>query len=870
MKATHSALIEGLFAIGLVLVVFSPPAWGYENQLVSHVVIGPGDARVLLNETHFTTPIPTNDVDRMQENLFFAAMSDSEVQQYVFDFRRYVVQAIELIKGEDLEKGDGLEYMYRSDSLCMGLPPADCTSDGECLADGERGVSASDAINLYPCSLEEGSYCLPRFYITLSRLGDQCSQTDSLSDDPTPQEEAVSMAAQHGIYLESLNRIGRLSFAVNTLLESNEIPPSVTGAPLLMCRSLQDEGDQGVITSWSTFLHRDQLIEGNVATRFASYQRCAQLAADGNPDYQVVLSGLRIQSGAACRSASAATCDAVYLSDPPVVFEFPGFPTQVVTSSNLRVYNPCLNASQNFSISGVNAISDLYRLPDRLIVSAVNTFSGQGRLVSFPVDLSTGLVNISAQTDFVDSLFDRGVELCSSFETGTICGVSRGTGECYVFDPSLTSHTPGGYLVPPRSSLGITECSFADSQNLVCSSYPLEISRGFESNFEFAVNVSFPFSVQPVAGIDSGLSTSIIPTFFYPPYQSTGCVEVCGTPGRTFSVTAQVGGGTPSVVATGLFGLGSGRCTVDLGPPPNSSTNYHLVDAEGRTSAGVTSYPRPAIPRLSFVRGSDGDIDCSSEWKPGTGVSFVQSDTLGAGSFNNVIRSDQATRGGLFYAKVPSFNTTNSGNGFFRAQTPTASITPPVATADSFVCTAGLTQTFDCSANDEGCPLGTYYELVSPPGLPEGLFDFASDGSCQVTMLNFLGGLTFSYRPIYQKVAGPAVECTLTEDSDALTNPREYSGVNEDPWVQIPCFFIDGEYFPLYQFYLRPPEFGGGCFFPHWHWRFGAPVYSFENPTTPVNDPNPPGCGFGIFGTIPIVLDNRLRSDWTAFLNDHP
>ncbi len=870
MKAFQRPWTRGLFAIWLSFVAAGSSIAGFSNDLVTNVVIGPRDESVPLDESYITSPIPQADVDRIKLDPFFSAMSDAQVQAYVVALRRVLLGAIGLIKGENTALGDGLEQCYRSDGICLGLAPPGHCAIVETLSDQEAGFNRSDLINVYPLRGLTGAatdYNLFRLYDALTRAGRYATQDQTLGKGPKYVEDAAASGVQVAVNEESLNRQAAMKAVLESIRDTNQIPQGAVGPTAILGRAVKVAGNPVLVQSWLLGLQLDRAVQENRYTAYSTDRRLAELGVEGHPDFSSVLDTCRVQRGAYCYSYPTDSANVVYRSPPAQLLEVGGGGFDVLRQATVEVISgSASNYTQSFLISGMESVSDIFRTPTDIFISAVNYSSGTGVVRRHGVDLENGGINVTFSAEYESALFADGLALSWEPTTDRICGLNRKTGEFYefpfFFGPSVT---PIGFAAPSDTLYGYRECRWGESDTVVVSGHAFEEWTTFDAEPSTCCSSgSSPFFLEPC----QATGTAVRPCIQFPDDYVTECLEVAGTPGFSFSLTAQFGGGPASVIGSGVFSPGTGRCTLPIAANITTVTppTLHVVDGEGRTSAGVTPSLAPVVPRLGFVRDSSGGFTLQTKWNPGTLVSFVSGNSPVPGAFVNVIRTAQADRSGQYFGAVPGLNVTNSESAFFRCEA-SGAVPVPIATPDTFSCVPGVTTMFNCAENDADCPIGTYYELVSAPGLPEGAFEFHSDGTCKVTMLNFFGGATFSYRPIYRKVAGEVVDVGLFEDSGALTNPEEFIGIGGIPWVVVPCLYHAGEFFPLYQFYLRPPD---NCFFIHWHWRFGVQVYSFENPTVPVDDPFPSVCGFGIFGLVPILPQYYPKAVFTQFLNDHP
>ncbi len=218
----------------------------------------------------------------------------------------------------------------------------------------------------------------------------------------------------------------------------------------------------------------------------------------------------------------------------------------------------------------------------------------------------------------------------SDFNSGVISAVNCGTGQVYECDVFGSTLNEVGFTVSRPSIFSSVDCSYSGREVVTCSTYPFAGAVPSIRPFAVASNQTLPYHLQPTEANDC----AYVPSFMYPPDGPSGCVELCGTPGRTFDLTGQSGGGPASVLTSGTFAFRTGRCTVDFGAAANTvGTFFHCVDSTGATSAGSPGGAFPSSPTLSFVRGSTGDLFLRNNGLPGQSCTWTQSASLQSGSF---------------------------------------------------------------------------------------------------------------------------------------------------------------------------------------------------------------------------------------------
>ncbi len=380
----------------LVMASYAP---AFENDRVTCISIGPHDTTVPLDEAHITSPLPGADIALMQQYEPYAGLTPSEIQARIEATRRCLILAIGLIGGEDMEAGDWLDFLYRSDGICVGLGGEYCVLDFEVIPDGEEGLSNSERINIYQtpdtCT-GITDFNVFRTYSGLCRMAGIARQQCFVGTSPTPLEEGAFLQCQKTAGEHCLVKFVNCLEMTNELSATGELSPDVTGAVGECGRALKHENNPIRIQSWQLGCQQEIIVRQNRDQVLTTYVRATGMAQEGQPYLSTVLQDIRFQTGAYTYSSFTDNYEAVYYSAPPVLFENPGSFAFIFTSPEVHAFSSSMNQSQSMSLTQMQTVSDLLRTPTHLFVSGVDYINRLGVVQAFEVNPVTGLFNTTA------------------------------------------------------------------------------------------------------------------------------------------------------------------------------------------------------------------------------------------------------------------------------------------------------------------------------------------------------------------------------------------------------------------------------------------------------------------------------------------
>jgi hypothetical protein len=175
----------------------------------------------------------------------------------------------------------------------------------------------------------------------------------------------------------------------------------------------------------------------------------------------------------------------------------------------------------------------------------------------------------------------------------------------------------------------------------------------------------------------------------------------------------------------------------------------------------------------------------------------------------------------------------------------------PCVVVDDVTLPTTVTQTVSVSENDVSVP-GVRYVLVRPPAIHPSLYTWdEATGTLQIIGLSELVQLDFDYKMVIRSFETPAVTSIVRFDLFGAINLTPFPST-DDPQKEVyrvPCLVLgNGLHYPVYQFRLANNPLDE-CLLPHWHAH--GNVFAIDvSDNTGRPDPNPPTCGFGVYGEV--------------------
>lgn len=863
-----------------------PVEAGFKTGRADIVRIGPGDASAKLDKTNVSAPVPAADIARMKANYLYASLSDAQIQGKVEKMRRALICAIELIKGENLKVGEGLEKLYKTNGICIGLAPKGYRVTAEIRPDGKEGFDNRERINVYPCLSSANAltdYDVFRIYDTLSHEGLHAVQKVDFSPSPNLTQALDIMCREVEAHEGNVARLQALLAVLESLRDTGTVPADAKGGAKAFGDALKAGANAAVIADWIKQVKRDLGTNQNLVKFRTTYKKAAELAVAGDPDVDTVLKSLK-HWGSWYRffgkQREFGPITDYYLHPPAKVNDRIGMlPPSVTGQAQFTVSNPTTEAETTVSLPA-DTLSDGLLINQRLYVAGVDGLGGpQQEGVVFAYDLTPSGDVIQPGIECVrDPALAGGACLFEETSTGNPWCMNRETGGVFLLEDTNSDTYPDssvyrGFCAPPEGLFGCVDAMFVDDNTIACTGFPEETCQpcGFPTTY----------TQRPSSGADflpwgteyACTDDTVAPSCSSTPRVGSVCLAVSGTPGVPYTMTLTPPGGGPTPLATGVFSPATGRDIADLNIPlPSAPNTVTVIDQFGRTSAAYPVLPPLPHPALTFDRGTDDSLQFRCDWRPGYPVTCASSPGLASDSFVNVVSSGPAELDGSTYISIPFADSTLLYPSQFYLCQSTTQPPIPVATPDAIDCVMGVPVRGNVADNDIGCPPGTKFEIVTStsPQLHEDSFRFFPTGEFEVRLPAFFSPVTFEYRPVLDGYPGQAKQVVLQEASGILTDPRTFTGHDGSLWREVYCLLYSSESFPLYQFYMTNNPADTGCLDPHWHWRFGIPVFSVQQPTVPVVDPATGACGFGKTKLTPVTFEYMSDLDWQLFIGNHP
>jgi hypothetical protein len=461
-------------------------------------------------------------------------------------------------------------------------------------------------------------------------------------------------------------------------------------------------------------------------------------------------------------------------------------------------------------------------------------------------------------------------------------GKTTGTAATTVAEAKVYEATVNGSLVLSDTGNATAVAGPAsDSQSTISASPASFIADGIDdSMITVCINDSFG---NPVAGVTVTVNSTGSNNTFTPAMGLTNAA------GKFMSVfTSTTAEGKTIGFSTDAFGAGTDTFAVTatpgaLGPPDDSNSTVVAspisgVDADGIDSTLITVTIRDAannpLPSEPVIINSTGSGNVIS---PGSGL------TNGSGVFTSTMTST--------VAEAKTVSATNFGG--IGLLTDTAAVTfDPVAPPPGSITAL---QYFPNQVNNDGFPAfppfsgggianenpteyfhdittnflvpddgKIVFDYSSHTGIDfsgitgataafmDGSFSVSLDGTGKIVTVERLGDGTPFMGLFFMDLTGPlisgnsgtlSINVTITTNGGStLAGPTASNTITYSPLQVVPVLTIGVSHYPADQFTLALPD---ACAFDHWHTPSAFSVCSTSIGGPAVQDPDPPGCGYG-------------------------
>ncbi|MGK0184438.1 MAG: hypothetical protein ACI9R3_000204 [Verrucomicrobiales bacterium] len=875
------------------VVCFSEAGFSSRSNNVTRVKIGPGSSAAKLDKNAVGKNLGRKSLDRMKANYRYANLTDDQIQEKVRFLRKGIICSIELIKKENREVGEGLERLYLTDGICIGLAPKRYRVKAEIRIDNKAGFTTKEPINVYFPLCEEPiltSFELFQLFDNLSHEGLHGTQKVDYSFRPTLAQAKDIHDKEIDAHQGQVDRLKRMKTALEGIIMDGKVPADTSGAIRDFADAIAKSSNAADLAkSWLAGVKKELQVQMNLVEFRGLHKTAACLALDGETDFAPTHEQLKKYKVwfdfYKTQGREWSPIAPYFTSPPPKIEKKVGSRIPEITGEAkfVMVY-PEKDIQKEVAVPGMDTVGDGLIVGQdsenpRLLIGGWDISNNQGVIVSYDLDPADGALIDGSEQEMIRTDMVTGFEMAEN-ESGDLFVLNRSNGAvCRGEDTDKNGLpdrlVPSGYLpVLVGTEFGFPQDFFFVGDNEIFadgfqtgtvapwSSPGSHTRRNVESgNFEHGVVQQF--------GKDEGFS----PTVTGLPYEGLDFLEVGGTAGATCTAWFNTPGQEPRAVGSSLLSW-CGSTFIQLDEPINATDSIILTDSLDGGSAEFFCVPAPtSFPDvgLKFIPG--GIIELRTVTYPGDQVRFFDNNNGLDGDWQQIAATTADAFGNAYFPILP---TMHPGDGHYFRCEGTEVVPPPVALADTITIVPGITTWIDVTQNDPFVPPGTRFILTKGPDFPESVFLWSNDGKIEITMPTFAGPLEFEYRPVRRGILGEPVQGIFEPDVETLKDPIPYNGPDGTPWVRVPVLvetsglIFEPEFnYPLYQFTFAFSIFDE-CVIPHWHWRFGTPVYSFEAPLVLVDDPDPPVCGYGTVLEVPIRFYQLPQDAFKDFADKHP
>lgn len=843
---------------------------GFSSRRVNRIKIGPGKSTAKLDKMAIDKKIGPTSLAQMKRYPLYRNLTDDEIQEKVKWMRKGIICSIILIKKENREIGEALEKLWLSDGICIGLAPRSYRAIAEIRPNNKAEFTINEKINIYTPMCQDTTltnFDLFQLFDTLSHEGLHGAQDVNFSQTPNLTQAKDIHCKEIDAHQGMVDRLTRMKAALDGIKADGKVPKETTGA----IKDFADAIAKGpmtaeIVADWLKKVKKELQKQKNLVEFRTIHKKAACLFLEGKAvvkPTQAQLKKFRVWFDYYKNQGREWSPIApLFVSYAPQLEEKIGADVPEITGRpQFAMIHSDDSLTRDYTVPGVDTISDGLIVGQdsptpRLVVGGTNLTTNEGVIVAFDINTDTGAIASEMPREWIRTEMTSGFTL-GEHPDGDLYVLDRSTGELFRADDTNNDQVPDtlmpdGFVPvnPGGEMFQVPQDFFFSDDGMVVFTDRFESGAiapwGSEQGVSTRRTPDDTFS-EPLVDL-TGIDGETDPTVTGLPYVGLDRLEIGGSPGTDATVWFRSPGEEPRIVGSAPISW-CGTNSVPLSAPINERDTIIISDSSGQASAEFFCIPRPStLPKVDLQFTPGGHVQIRSQTFPGDRIRlYEQNLTTGESTQTNQFFANNL---GTAYFSQDPLTTENS----FIVLEGEAPGVIPVAAPDSFIVTPGITSHVNVASNDPHVPPGTWFQLTTAPEFPYSVFQWTDDGKITVSMPTFSGPIEFEYRPVRRGITGKPVRGVFEPTGEDLKNPVPYDGPGGVPWVCVPALSsVDGMgsqehfLFPLYQFTFAFSLFDN-CKIPHWHWRFGIPVYALNDPDLlPIDDPLPDDCGHGSF-----------------------
>ena len=828
---------------------------------------------------------------KLQDFPQIRGLNGNQAQTAMINIRTNVTRSVFLIDGTLATLGETLQNQISGNNISLARGPSPFLRGFDTLTDGTPQRHA-EPINLNRFSINDLTVSDPDLFLLARDLSlpAHLHQQDYRGFRDVASIEVLRNRSTIGAGAASLELFGidAMQGIINSIATNGTVPPQASGMFREFGEAIvEDYGSDptGMQTffdnRWNPTLTGMRLQANERLNFFNNQVRYADLFSAADPAAATIRTGLdqQLLNQTTLGETDGGPPRFFYTNEAPVIVENEGEPP---TNSFSNVIHQVLpTGSESIQVEALDSICSTVISPDLpyVVIAGIDFADDPGGndeavFVGYDYDKNTGRIDPGSNRECFRSQDMRfGFTLTYNPFDSSIYALQLDSGAIRRLEDTGGDSCPDidvevGFSLKPYPGLSMRSASFIDEDTLEAEQFYPDCGWQYDDPV-----------IRTVRGIDGEFFPTATGTLLHnivtrPTIDGLLEIGASHIPVRGSPLTHYNAYDGSTMIASGYFGPG-GRDFAALSAPLSDTGNIRIEDPLN----GLFSPTRKPLPALGdrlglttdtnflshgkFKASFSGSPELKLEYDLSSDLSDLLSTRLEAEPF------DRFGRSSLTY-KLPDFPLIP--NRFF-ARAITTDPLPVQAVDDTFFAIPGVWTYGNVAANDPNHPAARYELLGTSEIDPDGIFRLFGDGSFDLSFPTFSSTFWFDYR-IHLGDTSVDYRAFVVPDLDLLKNPRIVADLGIVKILEIYGLEIGGEFFPLYQFALRPKEpltLISGC--ESWHWHSpGRPLVAaiLTDPVVKISDLAQSFCGYGTLAELPVMTRIIYESTWEDFCDDFP